>query len=392
MPKATADGYYWQFGLLAPGQEQAIALVTDRSAPSPVGMVNEACLSASNGSDACANAAASAPSPVSPSSRTAAASPSVAASAIPASSTVLRAPAGGELGVWVWTPVNQMSAAEMEQTVNEAAVNHFNVIYLTVDAYLTVADDTPTDASDTAARVAQLQAYNQAVGQFLSLAAAKNISVDAEAGSQDWGEPQNQWEPQRIMAYVASYNQSHALKFRGVQYDIEPYLLPAYGNTTSTELPILTNYVQLVAVLAGQAKSDGLPLTMVVPHFYDDVIQWTPPVTVDGVTGYPYNQLVRILNPVPGARIIVMAYRNFAAGANGSIGLAQREVDVADDSSVRVIVAQETGPVQPGYVTFYGESKSDLAAQADLIEQAFAHDASFQGIAVDYLDPFLALP
>ena len=72
---------------------------------------------------------------------------------------------------------------------------------------------------------------------------------------------------------------------------------------------------------------------------------------MDGVTTFTYNQILRLLNELPNSHIIVMAYRNFAAGPNSSVDLSSQEVQAADATAVKVIVAQETGPVTPAYVT-----------------------------------------
>jgi hypothetical protein len=372
VPAATADGYYWRLGDLAPGKEIDIAVVTERTAPLAASAVtDEACLSADNGADACSNSLAAA-APASASSAPAPAStPAVAAVATNAIPVL----PGEEAGVWVWTPPDEMTEAQMEQVVDEASENNFNAIYITVDDVLTAGN---------------MAAYDQSVAEFLSLAAQKGIAVDAEAGSDDWAEPANVWEPDGILAFVNSYDAVHVQKFRGVQYDIEPYLLPQYNND---EASVLTQYVTLVDGLVQVDKRDKLPLTIVVPLFYDENEGWTPPVTVDGVTDYTYRQVVRLLNELPAGdgRIIEMAYRNFATGTNSAIALSTQEVQDTDPTNVKILIAQETGPVTPNYVTFYGTSRAQLFSQLGAINQAFASDTAFGGVAIDYLDPFLEL-
>lgn len=391
-PKATADGYYWQIGTLAAGAEYDIALTTNRAAPGAKEAVttDEACLSASNGSDACANAGQSM------AAKTASAPQSVTVNTMQASSSVigiqslvvsqstLTPQSGKELGVWEWTDVTQMSSADMQNIVNEASANNFNVIYLTVDYYLTIANMPESNAKQTA-----LANYDQSLQNFLTLAQQKNIRVDAEAGASNWGEAPNTTNAPHIMTFVAAYNQSHAIKFGGVQFDVEPYLLPQYN---TNESGVLTDYVNLVANLASQDADENLPLTIIVPDFYTASMQWTPEVTVGGVTNYTYEQILRLLSPLSGSRIIVMACRNFAAGSDGTIDLSQSEVTEADTTNVKVLVAQETGPVTPAYVTFYGMTRSELAGQVAVINQTFDSDKSFAGISIDYLVPFLNLP
>lgn len=299
--------------------------------------------------------------------------------------------AAPEYGVWNWTPLSQMSAAQMQAAVNEAAAGGFNVIYTTVDEYLAI-DVLP----DGVAKNRQVAAYKNSVNEFLTLASAQGIAVDAEAGWRDWAVPGNTWQPYEIMNFVSAYNAAARAagkpQFRGVQYDIEPYLLPQYGTTAATEKPVLTQYAQLVDGLVRQDKRDGLPLGFDIPSFYTASAGATPQITVDGITNYPYNQILRLLNELPNGRILLMAYRNFAIGANGTIALSNDEVHLADGGRTKMIVGQETGPVTPSYVTFYGLSKSALNTQVGYVNQAFASDGSFKGIAIDYLDYYVQLP
>jgi hypothetical protein len=385
-PKATADGYYWQFGALAAGKEDVIILTANRSTAANAATTDEACLSADNGSDACANAGSSQAATGAASVATVATTTTNSKPVVAASTPITLSSNGRELGVWEWTTLTQMSASDMQNAVTAAAENNFNVIYLTIDDYLTI-DALP----DGTAKQQQFAAYEQAVGSFLSLAAAKGIAVDAESGSRNWGESGNTWQASAILSFVNEYNQTHAQKFRGVQYDIEPYLLPQYqANQAGT----LTQYVQLVSDVVTQDKNDKLPLTIIVPHFYDANEQWTPEITINGMTDYTYRQILSLLNQLPSGdgRIIIMAYRNFATGSDGAIDLSQSEIQEADATNVKVLVAQETGPVTPSYVTFYGLSRAALASQAAYISKTFSSDSSFDGISIDYLDPFLQLP
>jgi len=272
----------------------------------------------------------------------------------------------------------------MQTIIQQAATYHFNTIYLTIDDYIPI----DTMPAGTAKQTA-LANFEGQLNSFVTLAAQNNISVDAEAGASDWAVPANIWRAQDILNFVASYNQSHATKFRGVQYDIEPYLLPLYSTDPTT---VLTQYVQMVEGLVNTDKSLGLPLSLDIPHFYDDVIGWEPQITIDGITAYPYTQLLRLLNQLPNDKLLIMAYRNFATGAGGTIDIAGTEVREANGTNVKVIVGQETGNVPPSYVTFYSTSKNYLASQVAVVTSTFASDPSFGGIAIDYLDPFLQLP
>jgi hypothetical protein len=285
--------------------------------------------------------------------------------------------------VWVWNKPSELGDEDMQRIVDQAATGGFNVIYLTIDDYLDIRA-LPIGPQKQEA----LQEYQQKLDTFIGRAAQRNIRVDAEAGWRDWAEPGNEWKAYAILGFVQAYNLSHVNRFGGMQYDVEPYLLDTYENDKAG---VLTRYVEFVQRLVVLDKGAGLPLTMVVPHFYDAAQRWTPPVTLDGKQDDTYDHLVDLLGTVPGSRIVVMAYRNFAEDMDGAVALAAEEVRVANGKNVKVIVAQEAGNVEPAYVTFFGTSKSQLFHQLASITQAFSPYPAFGGTAVDHLEAYEAL-
>ena len=88
-----------------------------------------------------------------------------------------------------------------------------------------------------------------------------------------------------------------------------------------------------------------------------------------------------------------MSYRNFALGENGTVEISDAEIDLASSvaKNTKVIVAQEVGDVDPGFVTFFGLSKQEYLAQISLINQTFGDSVGFGGVSVHYIDPFLDL-
>ena len=120
---------------------------------------------------------------------------------------------------------------------------------------------------------------------------------------------------------------------------------------------------------------------------------WTPPVLYNGETSHMNTQLLALLARKPGSEMIVMAYRNFFFGSNGTEEASKPDILEASAGKypIKIIVAQETGNVQPDYVTFHGLSKSDLFSALNSVAQTYASYTSFGGVAVDYIDPFLQL-
>lgn len=382
---SLGSSYYWKLGNLAAGAQAQISLTTKRiSALGANDVTNEACLTANNGTDACVHSDRTVttvvpPPPVPPASTSTATSTATSTPPLPPAP----APVNREMGTWIWTPISELSAAGMQYYIDQAALGGFNVVYVTIDEYIDI-----YNMPEGPAKQQKLANYTQAVSRFITLANQKNLHVDAEAGWRDWAKSANRYKGYAVLDFVANYNATNAAKFRGIQYDVEPYLLPEYE---SKKTQVLTDFVDFTNTVALRAKNYDFMVTFVIPHFYDSTQKWTPKVTLNGVSDYTYNHLVRSMSVLKNPKIIIMAYRNFAYGNNGTIAISQAEVNGAVGTNVKVIVAQETGPVDPDYVTFYGLSKAELAEQIGYINQQFGPNASFGGVAVHYLDTYIDL-
>jgi hypothetical protein len=232
--------------------------------------------------------------------------------------------------------------------------------------------------------------YSDALEAFVKTANQNGIAVDAEAGWRDWAEPSERYKAYTIVDYLISYNNTRSTKIRSLQYDVEPYLLATYN---TNKIARLSNFVGLIDETVKKMSGNNLKLSIVIPHFYDDTQKWTPAFNYGGVTDYTFNHLVRIMDKKEGSMIILMSYRNFALGDNGSIEISNAEINLTSEigHGTKVIVAQETGNVDPGFVTFFGLSKQEYLNQISIINKTFEQKSGFGGIAVHYIDPFLEL-
>ncbi|MDR3548860.1 MAG: hypothetical protein P4M11_11445 [Candidatus Pacebacteria bacterium] len=394
-PKATADNYYWNVGGLASRQTYQVTLSTEENAGSTETQVqNEACATADNSSDVCADNLifVQAGAPAMPAVGTAIMSPELAAGAAgagitstqPTSGTWGAAFASRQFGTWIWDSPITMTSSYEQAAIAAAAQNGFNTIYLTVDDYLPI-----SQLPDGADKTSREDAYFKALNSFITQAKAAGISVYVEGGANDWGDPANRWKGDAMVAFIKAYDAAYPdAPIAGLQLDVESYLDPTYTNDSSS---VIIGYLTLINNVTQEMENVSAKLSIVIPHFYDDQILWAPDVSFNGTTKYPYNHLLDILQQKPGSYLIVMAYRNSVTGSDGSEALADTEVKEADGYSSKVIVAQETGDVPPSYVTFYGLTKQDLYTALTAITGYFDADASFGGVAVHYLDPFLEL-
>ena len=290
-----------------------------------------------------------------------------------------------EYGSWIWTPIMQMTPDYVEKTLSDAKTNGVNVIYLSIDSYLDI-----FTMEKGAERERQKDIFTNKLKDFITRANAKGIAVDAEAGWRNWAEGDNIYKGFAIVNYVKNFNVTNQNKFRGFQYDVEPYLLDDYEENKET---ILRNFVELVDKTVYFLKDSDLYFSVVVPDFYDEKDDFTPKFSYNGKKESAFKHLLNILEKKENSSIIIMSYRNFAEGDDGSIEVSNNEMQTAKKGKydTKIIIAQETGDFPPPYITFHNTSKKYFDNELKKINNAFDDHPSFGGIAVHYVNAFLAL-
>jgi len=290
---------------------------------------------------------------------------------------------GEEKGTWLWTPILEITPKYADYIVSGAKKNNINTIYLSVDSYLDI-----FILGDGPEKEAKILAFNKIVENFISTANKNGISVDAEGGWRNWAENGNTYKAFAILNYVKDYNKTHTAKFRGFQYDIEPYLLSRYEKNKAS---VLTNFLNLTGETVNRLNNTDLEFSVVIPEFYDGTNNDTPSFTYLGQSGFAVDHLLTLLNRRSGSKIVIMSYRNFSKGDDGSLQISQDEINKANKSKTKVVIAQETGDVKPPYVTFHNTTKSYLLKQVSTIEKTLAKEKSFGGVAIHYANAFLDL-
>ncbi len=278
-----------------------------------------------------------------------------------------------------------MSPQYIKSIISDAKANGVNTMYVSIDTYLDV-----FVMPKGSEREKQKKAYSDKLEYFISEAKSFGIAVDAEAGWRNWAEGDNIYKAFAVVSYVKNFNDTQKDKFRGFQYDIEPYLLDSYvGNEAS----VLKNFVSLIDQTQNFMATSTLKLSVVVPDFYDEKDGMTPKFSYNGDKEYVFKHLLNILNKKSDNSIIIMSYRSFADGYDGSIEISKNEMDTAKSGSydTKIIIAQETGKASPSYITFYNTSKKYLGKEVGSISSVFGSYPNFGGIAVHYVNAFLAL-
>ncbi len=293
-----------------------------------------------------------------------------------------------EYGTWIWTPILQMNEEYMRTIIGGAKEQGVNVLYLSIDSYLDIY--TLPDSLDKEKKKKQ---FSDVLDQFLSIAKESGIVVDAEAGWRNWAEPGHMYKPFAVVNFVKNFNVSHTHKFRGFQYDVEPYMLPGYKSSTEGKQEALTNFTKLVDDTVYYLRGSDLKFSVVVPDFYDKYDDMTPRFEYADKNDYAFGHLLTVLDKRLGSSIIIMSYRNFAEGSDGSIDVSKNEMRTASRGRfyTQIVLAQETGDVEPAYITFHGTSKEYLNEQTTKLRSAFSSDRNFAGLAIHYANAYLEL-
>jgi hypothetical protein len=227
----------------------------------------------------------------------------------------------------------------------------------------------------------------QRLGDFLEAAHAANIKVEGLGGDPHFALTERHQFALDQMKMVLDYNKQTSAKRRldGFQWDVEPYTLPEFK--TGQHDSILEQYLAFVNAATAMVKTDSIDphfaLGFAVPFWFDTDKQnakWqdkTQPVVF---------HVLDILSQVADSYIAIMAYRDHADGANGSIGVSQTEMDYANAHTpkVGIWVGMETGDVQPASITFHGKTNADLEKAIDEVNAAYQSSASYRGIAIHH--------
>ena len=293
-----------------------------------------------------------------------------------------------EHGTWVWTPIMQMTPEYMSSIIIGAKQEGVDVIYLSIDSYLDIFSLDHIEAKQTKRLI-----FENILKQFIYLASKEGIEVDAEAGWRNWAESGHTYKPFAIVNFVKEFNASNEHKFRGLQYDVEPYLLAEYHENDDGKGRVLERFVKLVDETASYLAGSGLKFSVVVPEFYDKRDDMTPKFKYNSRKDFAFGHLLNILEDLPDSALIIMSYRNFAEGEDGSIEVSENELKSAKRGGYKtnIVIAQETGDVLPPHITFYNTSRLHLKSEVAKLESAFSAHRNFAGIAIHYANAYLEL-
>ena len=289
--------------------------------------------------------------------------------------------------VWDWSNPTNKSAKNLDDMTNYLYLHQINTVYVDVSGYVSI-----LSKPSSAQKVSAQKQFETSLARYIGALGKEHIKVYAAAGDTAWGNVQERHIPLSIVDFAANYNHTHPkTKFAGVEFDIESYNQPGFATASDTTKELaLDDFLDTVNALATKVtsydhKGQHLALGFTIPYWYDDENGNIPQVTWQQKTGPTLYHILDRLNSVPESNVVVMAYRNAAAGNDGVIAHSRTEIDYAQAKApnVKIIIGQEVNDVQPAKITYYGESLADLSTQVKAFEDEFQPSGVLGGIAIN---------
>jgi hypothetical protein len=299
------------------------------------------------------------------------------------------------LAVYEWHNAGDLAPAKVQRRLRFLRDNGFRTVYLEVGKYL------DADLSDQGPLRRQIR-------RFVSTAAGYGLSVQALGGGPDWfGEPKGYLGP-ALVRLVASYNKDVDRRERlaGVHLDLEPYTQDSWrapANVRDNVGLYLDTIAEIVGAYRAALRTWGnrnLQLGLAIPFWFDGTSEVIPDDIEFGDDDEPKPPAFHVIDLVadlPGAYLVIMAYRWFTGTSNGSIALARDEFRYAASRGARsgLVVGQRYGPVpenqpQEANTTFNGLPRWRFWRAAAAIALAFRRYPQFRGLSVDDVDAFMA--
>jgi hypothetical protein len=295
--------------------------------------------------------------------------------------------------VYQWHGVTQPAASVTGTRLRFLKDRGFKAVYLDFSGYLGL-----TELNESKARQASLDRANTGVRSLVAGASRLGLTVHAVGGGPTWTTASRRYLGPKLIRLVAGYNATAppAGRLSGVQFDIEPYLDPSFSKDTQSAL---LDYLETLQGIVREYRRQGnrpanrnLRLGFAIPFWFDGAEGAPSAVSFNGATKPAAYHLIDMLKDLPSAYIVVMSYRNFTSGEDGSIAHAANEFAYARSVAARcgLVVGQEFGRVQPAKVTFNVLGRRAFRRAAEQIAAVYGRFPQFRGLSVNDLDSYAA--
>jgi len=298
--------------------------------------------------------------------------------------------------VWDWAnPLNRDGSA-IKSTAELLQEQQINTVYTDISIYQDI-----RNIKDENEKLARLGDLDESLELYVKTMNAHGIAVYASGGDTSWSKPSERDIPKALLAYVHDFNATHESKFSGMEFDIESYNQEGFAEASFTEKGmVLLEYLDTVDMLATQtegyiARTDDktFALGFAIPYWLDNENGNIKSVEWHGKTGPALYHVLDRLNKLPQSNIVVMAYRNGAAGNDGIIFHSRTEIEYAQAQAqqVNVIIGIETTNVEPVKITFYGKTQTELSSEVKLLDEEFKGSGVYSGVAINDLAGYTTL-
>ena len=206
-------------------------------------------------------------------------------------------------------------------------------------------------------------------------ARSAGIRVDALGGDPGWVDT-----PAWVVTNWLKPARSTGL-FTGIHIDVEPYSTTAWA---SDQAKVVTRYLTLLDKLRANAGTS--PIEADIPFWFDTV-----PATASGGAASSLDR--EIMKRTAG--VTVMAYRNTAAGPDGTLDISTAALTAGVALGKPVRLGQETTYVGSTATetkqTFYGWTRTDMEAQLTQVGAGATAYASYAGLAIHSASGYAAM-
>ncbi|WP_433943110.1 hypothetical protein [Paenibacillus sp. SN-8-1] len=206
---------------------------------------------------------------------------------------------------------------------------------------------------------------------FIRQAAAQGIEVHALDGNSTWALTSQRTQLTTLLKWIENYQASAAEneKFKGIHFDIEPYLLPDWNTNQKS---IVSQWQSNVLYMVQRANDLKLPIAADLPF-------WLHTIKVPDGTSTLSSWMLKQYNSVT-----LMSYRDTS---NGIFNAAKAILEEGAALNKKVFTGVETNNTSEGStISFYEEGAAYMNQELDKLVLLTSGYASFGGIAVhDYL-------
>jgi hypothetical protein len=310
---------------------------------------------------------------------------------------------GHDLAMFEWHRLSQVNDTVTNARLEALQKDGFKTIYVDISEYV-----------EAAAQQAPLDQLNGELKRFVARATDHQLAVHAVAGEPNWTDQALRYLGPKVVDLVVAYNNPNNTlaneKLQGVQFDIEPYVDPAWWTNVQASLKAYLSTIQAIVYHYNQMVPQVIPpdpnrlqLGVAIPFWYDGTAD--VPAVQFGASSKPAPaafHLIDMLGNNSRAYVLVMAYRNFASNkdrsvnADGSIALVSGEFDYARKTRATcgIVIGQEFGLTDPNaYKTSFGtKGRAAFRQAASELVAAYGGRSQFRGLSVNHLDTYEATP